>query len=225
MDDDRSTRARIRDVAIECFAHDGFAATTARTVAQTAGVSPGLVIHHFGSMDGLRKACDEHVVAVIRDLKGKAMVAGPSLDVLAALRESDVGPLTAYLARALTDDAPAVENLVDDRVDDAMGYIQLGVESGMMQPSPDPRGRAVLLTLWGLGTLVLHRHLERLLGVDITSPDLLTSSAFTAYAAPLYEIYGSGVFTPEFAQHTQEAVTELAEAQTTHGRSPLEGTP
>jgi TetR/AcrR family transcriptional regulator, regulator of cefoperazone and chloramphenicol sensitivity len=33
-------------------------------IAAAAGVSPGLVIHHFGSKDGLREAVDAHVLAV-----------------------------------------------------------------------------------------------------------------------------------------------------------------
>ena len=50
---DRTAKARIRDAAIECYAFHGDDCT-ARMVAEKAGVSPGLVIHHFGSMEGLR---------------------------------------------------------------------------------------------------------------------------------------------------------------------------
>ena len=140
--DDRTTSARIRDAAIECFAEYGVAATTARKVADEAGVSPGLVIHHFGSMSGLRSACDEYVAAVIRHHKQEAISAGPNLDVLAALRSPDVGPLMGYLASVLADNSEALAGLVDDLVDDAEAYIQQGVESGMLRPSDDPRGRA-----------------------------------------------------------------------------------
>src|SRR5674476_1121889 len=61
--DDRSTKARIRDAAIDCVAEHGVAATPARRVAAAAGVSTGLVIHHFGPMEGLRSECDEYVAA------------------------------------------------------------------------------------------------------------------------------------------------------------------
>ena len=36
-------------------------------IAQDAGVSPGLVLHHFGTKDALRAACDEHVLRQIRE--------------------------------------------------------------------------------------------------------------------------------------------------------------
>ncbi|NHZ71297.1 MAG: TetR family transcriptional regulator [Proteobacteria bacterium] len=208
--DDRTTRARIRDAAIECFARLGVASTTVRKVAEAAGVSAGLVIHHFGSMDGLRSACDEHVAATIRHFKQEALSAGPNLDILAALRSPDVGPMMGYLGQVLADDSAIVARLVDDLVDDAEGYIRQGVESGMLQPTTDARGRAVLLTIWGLGALVLHEHLERLLGVDLTDPDVLTDPSITAYVGPVYEIYSGGIFTDAFAARTQDALDGMA---------------
>jgi AcrR family transcriptional regulator len=224
--DDRTTRARIRDAAIESFAEYGVAATTARKVAEAAGVSPGLVIHHFGSMEGLRSACDEYVAAVIRHYKQEAMSAGPNLDVLAALRNPDIGPLMGYLARVLAGDSKTVTKLVDDLVDDAEGYIQQGVESGMLRPAADPRGRAVLLTVWNLGALVLHEHLERLLGVDLTDPEVLTDPSFAAYAGLVYEIYGEGIFTETFAAHTMEALAGTAgEEDHMKSSSPSEAEP
>jgi len=95
--DDRTTKARIRDAAIECFAAKGAEGTTARKVAAAAGVSPGLVMHHYGSMDGLRLTCDEHVASTIRRHKEEALAAGPNLDVLAALQSVGSGPLMGYL--------------------------------------------------------------------------------------------------------------------------------
>jgi AcrR family transcriptional regulator len=225
--DDRTTSARIRDAAIECFAKYGVAATTARKVAEEAGVSPGLVIHHFGSMEGLRLACDEYIAAIIRHFKQEAMSAGPNLDVLAALRNPDVGPLMGYLASVLADDSATVADLVDDLVDDAEEYIQRGVDSGMLRSSADPRGRAVILTIWGLGALVLHEHIERLLGVDLTDPDVLNDPAFAAYAGPIYETYGSGFFTEALAAQTDEALAGMAGSQrhTKPRNTDTEGTP
>ena len=37
------------------------------------GVSAALVIHHFGSKDGLRKVCDDYVAEEIRSQKSEAM--------------------------------------------------------------------------------------------------------------------------------------------------------
>jgi hypothetical protein len=126
----------------------------------------------------------------------------------------------------LADDSATVANLVDDLVNDAELYIQQGVDSGMLRSSVDPRGRAVVLTIWSLGALVLHEHLKRLLGVDLTDPEILDDPAFAAYAGPIYETYGSGFFTEAFAAQTREALAGMAGAQdhTQPQRTDTEGT-
>jgi AcrR family transcriptional regulator len=104
MDD---TRTRIRDAAIARFAAAGVGATTLRSIAEAAGVSAQLVVHHFGSKAALAVACDEHVTATIRAHKTAVMAAGPNADPVQALRDSEAeGPLLAYLARRLADDSP-----------------------------------------------------------------------------------------------------------------------
>ena len=209
--DDRSTRAKIRDAAIVCFAENGITGTTARKVATAAGVSPGLVIHHFGTMDGLRTACDEHVALTIRNFKYEAIDEGLSLDVLAALRGATQAPLMGYLAAVLGDDSPIVNTLVDDLVRDAEGYMEHGVETGMLHPSPNPSGRAAVLTLWSLGALVMHRHMHRILGVDLTDPNIGTNPAMAPYAVTVYEILGQGILTETLATHLQTAFTDAYE--------------
>ena len=208
--DDRTTRARIRDAAIASIAEVGVVDTTARRVAEAAGVSPGLVMHYFSSMDGLRAVCDEHVAAAIRRVKEEAFAAGPGIDILQALRESDMGHLLGYLANVLTEDSPTVVALVDELVDDAERYIEAGIASGMLRPSENSRGRAVVMTMWNLGSLVLHRHLKRQLGVDLIDPAFGRAPSFAAYGAPVYEIYGSGVLTEAFAENVRHAMAELA---------------
>jgi AcrR family transcriptional regulator len=207
--DDRTAKARIRDAAIDCFAEDGIAATTVRKVAAAADVSPGLVIHHFTSMDGLRRACDEYVVSIVRQQKTEVMSSGPNLDVLAALRKADFDSLLAYLARVLVDDSDAVAKLVDDLVRDAEGYIKDGVDAGILRASADAHGRAVILMMWSLGALVLHRHVERLLGVDLTNPEFGTDPASTSYVASVFEIYGSGILTDVFAANALDAFSDV----------------
>jgi AcrR family transcriptional regulator len=208
--DDRTTRARIRDAAIETYARLGVQATTARKVAAAAGVSPGLVIHHFGSMDGLRAACDEHVAAHIRQMKSEAIGAGLGLDLTAAWRDSDFGHLGAYLARVLVDDSPAVNRLVDDLIDDAVAYMTLGIENGMVRPIEDLRRVTTVVLLWSLGGLVLHEHMQRLLGVDLTAPGVATAPAFPAYAGPAFEILGEGIFTDAFAARVRDTLAGMA---------------
>lgn len=194
-DDDRPTSARIRDAAIAEFADHGVAGTTVRAVAAAAAVSPALVIHHFGSKDGLRDACDRHVAAMVLDTGRHLVPAGAGFDVLAALQSRHGGPPVArYLARTLGDGSPPVADLVDALVDRVVADAEEGVAHGMVKPSDHPRERAAVLTIWLLGGLVLHEHLERLIGVDLTA-DPSGGAAPVAYTAPVAEILGAGVYT------------------------------
>ena len=188
--DDRTTRAPIRDAAITCFADHGIVGTTVRKIATAADVSPGLVIHHFGSMEGLRAECDDHVAESIRRYKRSAISEGPNVDVLAALRGSEAMPWLGYLVAVLADDSPTVARLVDELVADAEGYLALGVETGMIRPSPNPRGRAAMLLIWSLGALVLHQHVERILGVDLTDPNIAESPTDRGVCRPRLRDHG-----------------------------------
>ncbi|MFU8887458.1 MAG: TetR family transcriptional regulator [Trueperaceae bacterium] len=209
--DDRSTPARIRDAALVTFAEAGFRAATVRAIAERAGVSPALVIHHYGSKERLREACDAFVTGFVRERKVEAMRAGPGLDPLALLRdEDDRLPLLAYLARALQDGSPAVATLVDEMIADAEAVLAAGAESGLVRPLDHPRGVAAVLTLWSLGALVLHEHARRILGVDLTGP--MSNAALSAgYMVPAMEILTHGLVAPGMYERLATAA-EAAEA-------------
>lgn len=187
MTQDKTAKARIRDAAITRFAHEGFAATNVKDVAADAGVSPALVIHHFDSKDGLRAACDDYVVRIIREQKTHAMNAGPQLDPLEAMRQlGDDPPAMRYLARTLAESSPGVDRLVDQIVDDAVGYMQIGIDRGILKPISNLRDMAVVLTLWSLGSLVLHEHARRLLDADLVSGDPMSRLRWMTAALPIF---------------------------------------
>jgi AcrR family transcriptional regulator len=208
-DDDRTARARIRDAAIARFADSGVAATSVRAIAEDAGVSPALVMHHFGSKDALRRVCDEHVVASIREEKVAVMGRGPTMDPLAALREAgDDAAIMRYLARRLVDSSPEVDALVDGMVDAAVDAVEEGVRSGMLEPTDDTRGLATVLTLWSLGILALHDHAQRLLGLDLDGR-AVDRSPYVRIALEALR----GIFDDEFYVNVQRSFTGADEEE------------
>jgi AcrR family transcriptional regulator len=102
---DLTARARIRDAAINRFAVEGFGASV-RSIASDAGVSAGLVMHHFGSKDKLRAECDAHLLATIGRLKRENVAeaaAGHSLfHKFAAVEENAMASAIAASAEAST---------------------------------------------------------------------------------------------------------------------------
>ncbi|MGW0247196.1 TetR family transcriptional regulator [Nocardia goodfellowii] len=158
---DLSTAARIRDTAIEVFGEQGFGVGV-RAIAAAAGVSPGLVNHHFGSKEGLRAACDERVLQLTRDKKIQTITAeNVGKGMLAALAEvEEYGPLVAYMVRSLQAGGPLAESLFEHMVSDAEVYIQTAVEAGTIKPSRDPAARARYLMLLNIGATLLWTQLR-----------------------------------------------------------------
>lgn len=58
-----ATRARLVETALALFAERGYAATSTRAIAQAAGVSEGLIFHHFpNKLELLRAVAANHEV-------------------------------------------------------------------------------------------------------------------------------------------------------------------
>lgn len=213
LDADRTARARIRDAAIERFAADGFAATSLKRIADDVGVSTPLVLHHFGSKDGLRAACDHHVAAVIRQQKAEGMAAGPGADPFEALRRSYEGTsVFRYVARALAEGSPHLDELVDTMVEDALVYMTDGVRRGVLRPVENLREQVVVLSVWQLGALAMNHHLKRLLGIDLVDG---STESLVRWAELSARILARGVI--------KEDVFDQAVAATEAGEQPPGG--
>jgi AcrR family transcriptional regulator len=152
-----TARARIRDAALTRFGTDGIAGTSVRAVVVDTGVSPALVLRHFGSKEGLRQACDDHV------LEGIRAGAQAGTDALGEMLQAAT-PVRRYLARALLDGTPAASTLFDEIVDRTEQWLAAGEEEGWVRAASDARARAVTYVSWLLAPLVLGDHVGRLLG-------------------------------------------------------------
>lgn len=182
---DFTARARIRDAALARFGADGIAGASVRAIAADAGVSPALVVHHFGSKEGLRRACDEHVLAAMDvddDLDVTALA-----DLLAAAT-----PVRRYLARALLDGAESATALFTTIVDRTERWLADGEAAGQVRPTGDARARAVVYVAWQLAPLVLGEQVGRLLGGDPAEPATATRGARAGL-----EMLTRGVFTDD----------------------------
>jgi len=151
---DLTARARIRDAAIECFAEEGFG-TGLRTIAVRAGVSPGLITHHFGSKAALRAECDAEVLRQYRVVKSDA-VARPSAHLLEALTAPGMSAtLLVYLLRAILAGGRSAKDFLDHLIDDARAVMAEGVAVGLLRPSRDEEARLRYLTYQTMGALIV----------------------------------------------------------------------
>ncbi|MFR9753525.1 TetR family transcriptional regulator [Nocardia sp. 004] len=193
--EDLTTAARIRDTAIELFGEHGFQVGI-RKIAAAAGVSPGLVNHHFGSKDGLRAACDARVLHLIRDEKIKALTASSvAMNMLDALAEIDsYAPLFAYMMRSLQAGGPMAESLLEDMISDTAEYLRQGVEAGNVKPSRDPVARARYLVMLNVGATLLSMQMRLHRGEEIDYRKALRELS-NEITLPALELYTQGLLT------------------------------
>jgi AcrR family transcriptional regulator len=148
--------ARIRDAAIEQWGQHGFDVGL-RAIAEAAGVSAALVIHHFGSKEGLRKACDDFITEEIRDVKTESLTsADPATWFAQVAAIESYAPMMRYLVRSMQSGSELAKAFWRRMLDDAEEYLEEGVRAGTLKPSRDPKARAKYLGLTGGGGFLLY---------------------------------------------------------------------
>lgn len=162
--EDLTARARIRDSALDLFAARGIEGATIRDIARGAGVSGGLVRHHFGSKEGLRAACDVFALDNLLRLKEQAVLPGEIVEgAFLSSAQPALLRLFRYLARSMMDGSPSAAVMFDKMVD--VGESWLTEHKGAQ--FPDPRPCAAVLVAMEIGVLLMQDQLSRTLGGDI----------------------------------------------------------
>lgn len=174
---DLSASARIVRAALGRFAAHGISGTTVRDIAADAGVSPALVIHHFGSKEGLRRECDRRVIAFLRAKSQSSP--GQVLDATFAR-------FGAYAARMLTEDSHESRSLFDELVAVSRTVVGDAAEDGALRASSDPDAQAVALVVLGLAPFAFTASLVHWARDD-------AEAAMRRLAVPIAEIYTTGL--------------------------------
>lgn len=199
---DLTAKARIREKALQLFAERGPDAVTVRDVAAAAGVSPGLVMHHFGSKAGLRDAVDEHVARTfdamldtITDAEMREALVGGDPTSLA---ESFVAgfpagsPLPDYLRRLWLTNDPTGDRVFHRWLAESERALKAMEEAGVARPSKNLRVRAAFLLVNDLAVILLARQLKDALGFDVQTP-----AGMAAWAGEVVDVYARGAFRAE----------------------------
>lgn len=178
-------------------------------IAQAAGVSPALVVHHFGDKNGLRAACNAHVSAMFTVEREGADGALPTIEsIQAALNDLDAyGPALDYLARMLSDDdSSSADELFDGILHGTLRVVQEQEAAGVIRPQSDPKSSALLLTLFGLAPIVLSRQFARSLGEEE-----LTPAAIARITVPLLELFTHGFYSDDSILQAAKSAVEHPE--------------
>jgi AcrR family transcriptional regulator len=168
-DGDLTAEARIRRSALRLFAERGFEGTTTRAIAEAAGVSPGLVLHHFGTKEALRERVDTDVIAVVDRIfsamypEGKPANFDVWQDGYRRLFHED-DALPAYLRRGLLEGSSATRGLFLKMMEFAEHFLVLAVERGEARRPTDLQATVALLASMSLTSVLLAEEFAEYVG-------------------------------------------------------------
>lgn len=200
--DDLTARARIRDAALRLFAERGIAAATVRDIARQAGVSSGLLRHHFGSKEALRDACDSYAMDRMKQFREQFLAEGRVADqaFLGSVFPT-VRLLQQYLIRSMMDGSPAAAAMFDDAVKQGEEWF---AQQGY--GFDDPRAASAVVAAMKIGVFLLEDHVSRALGVDVRSP-----AGFARMNRGFVDIFARPLLSPELADHLHAVLDRLTD--------------
>lgn len=208
--EDLTARARIRDAALAQFSEHGIRGATIKGIAEQAGVSPGLVQHHFGTKDNLRQACDDAVVEVFRrhTVQGAASGDISKPDFMAGLYEASP-PLIRYLARAAVEGGPAAAAVLDEIAAGAEEFLTRTWPERFPSGSQHAGDAAAVMCAMHTGVIMLHDHLARQMGSDLVGAEA------TRIGLAMFDVYAAmGEFTAsDTGRQIADAVTQYRDTK------------
>ena len=212
---DITGRARIRDAALEQFALHGFEGATIRGIAEAAGVSPGLVQHHFRSKEGLRRACDEAVLDLVRRKLAGTRDGKISNPTFIAALYSSAPALVRYIARAVADGSTAGAELFDEMAAATEEFLNGTWPDRFPPGSTRVRDAATALVAQTAGMIVLHEQVARRMG--LIAWDQIATPQITLAQLDVYEALGEYV-TSGLGEGIRAAVEALRDGERSKGR-------
>jgi AcrR family transcriptional regulator len=188
---DMTATARIRDAAIEQWGQHGFNVGL-RAIAEAAGVSAALVIHHFGSKDGLRKACDDYIAEEVRTAKSESLRSADPATWFAQMAEIEsYAPMMRYLVRSMQSGTELAKTFWRRMLENAEEYLEEGVRAGTLKGSRDPKARAKYLGLTGGGGFLLYLQMHD----NPTDMAAVLHDYSEEMVLPALEVYTKGLMT------------------------------
>jgi AcrR family transcriptional regulator len=191
---DLTARARIRDSALKLFAERGIDRATVRDIALDAGVSSGLLRHHFGSKEGLRDACDEFALGEITRI-GSRFTTFQVLDRI----DPGVRLLQRYLIQSMLEGSAAGNALFDRMIE----YAEQWLATTDIKVA-DPRAFVAVLSAMKLSMFTMRDQLSRVLGEDVDEP-----SGWARMLQASVEIFSQPIVTPAQAEQVRNAFARL----------------
>ncbi len=191
---DVTAYARVRNAALRLFADRGASASSIRAVAKAAGVSPGLVQHHFRTKADLQTALEAYVVEKVAELArvsltestrpGKLII---GRQIVEFIRKNP--DIIRYARRVILEDDPLGRRLFDQIVAAGRILMERLAKQGFLRADIDMAWASLNAMLMVIGPVLLEpgidRHLDRpflsdegLSRWDVAVDDMLTRGIY-----------------------------------------------
>jgi len=172
---DKGGRQKLIDAAIKLFGERGFGSVRAREVAAEAGVTHGLIRHHFGSMDGLRREVDAHIGSLLGELLAEVSTEDMTDfvgELMAAAEATYADPDAAeqrwaYVRRSLIETSDLSKSLLDNYAEYYEQIVARRAASGRVRDDLDPTWQALLHMFLDMGTMLLAPFISRRYGLRL----------------------------------------------------------
>jgi|EndMetStandDraft_8_1072994.scaffolds.fasta_scaffold675093_1 TetR/AcrR family transcriptional regulator, regulator of cefoperazone and chloramphenicol sensitivity len=169
---DLTTKARVRAAALDLVGEQGLDATTIRQVAARAGVSVGVVQHHYKTKAELADDVRAWVLARLVDAAG-AVGGAARVDTarpeLAAFDDLMTGnpKLAAYIRRILIEATPNAKRWFAEAVRQTTEQLREQRPDGLADDPDELRTVAAMLLVVTFGPVILGSALTDLLGCSV----------------------------------------------------------
>ena len=197
------SREHLIEVATKVFAREGFAGTSLRMIAVEAGVSAALLVHHFGSKQRL-------IEQTIETTLGEWMREKDHLAELPLSEALGQWPQTAqdghqklaFFKQVMLSGGKPAQLLLERMHLEAKERLTAMTKSGVMRDVADIDTAALLLAVYGMAPLILSDSIKKILGGDITDPEI--SEKLARSSLELFALIREGQNPPQTKERAGE---------------------
>lgn len=174
--DDLTAKARIRNVAMDLYAEQGEDRISMRAIATAAGVTVGLLVHHFKTKDGIRTAVEQLIVDYFAQAVAQAPTTGTPREVATArdaaverMLESNPAVVN-YLRRALLDPNGSKSQLLQRLTELTRSEVAKAREAGIASTHRRDSTQIIEIIVRQLGQLFLQPMIDTMWD-QVSGPD------------------------------------------------------
>lgn len=199
--------ARIRDAALKLIAENGASATSVRAIAKAAGVSPGLVQHHFKTKAELQASLEAYVLEQVVELAkicltqsdhpGEFVIGRLIVDFI----QSNADGIN-YARRAMLEGEALGQRLFDQVVLSCRLVMEQFVKDGILRKGLDMEWASLNTMLMIVGPAlfepVVNRHLDR---------PVRTEEGLARWETACNELFGRGYYSTAVQMNKKSRVS------------------